>query len=226
MCVRARSRKTNRLDSSRLCKHRIHFNYAFVPHSHVRASECVCCCDHCYNGMSAAAIDKRPLWVARRRQLGPSANIWWAKNKLFSHVRLGAKCVDRFTNQDDSPSVSVANKMRGERNHTHKAHHCNEKANKQLNEPNWKRRNVIYSCLRCSIIIVFICHRSFPFSCNSNNNMRTFFSCCALFFLFLSLALCFCSVWCNCCCCFRRHRRCYRAYTIFVPVQTDSARMQ
>lgn len=64
----------------------------------------------------------------------------------------------------------------------------NKKANKQPTQrPNSTRRNVIYSCLRCSIIIVFMCHRSFPFSCNSNNNMRTFFSCCVLFFLARSL---------------------------------------
>lgn len=84
-------------------------------------------------------------------------------------------------------------------NSTMSAHNSNEKkrANKRFNDRN-ERRNVIYSCLRCSIIIVFMCHRSFPFSCNSNNNMRTFFSCCVLFFR--------CVPFC-CCRCHRRRRR-------------------
>lgn len=39
-----------------------------------------------------------------------------------------------------------------------------------------------------------MCHRSFPFSCNSNNNMRTFFSCCVLFFCILLLSFRCCAV--------------------------------
>lgn len=77
-------------------------------------------------------------------------------------------------------------RMRGARSRSHNSAHREEKANKRLQRPN-ERQSVIYSCLRCSIIIVFMCHRSFPFSCGSNNNMRTFFSCCVLFFLFRSL---------------------------------------
>lgn len=45
-------------------------------------------------------------------------------------------------------------------------HSCVEKSKQNVSALS-REHNVIYSCLRCSIIIVFMCHRSFPFSCIS-----------------------------------------------------------
>lgn len=134
---------------------------------------------------------RRQLWAQWNPYDGRKINYFSMYCKMYLGLdRLRIKTKTRFTLFLSALSLNAWSTHSHNKARTLQSEKCKNKkiqlnkANKQLNDQT-ERRNVIYSCLRCSIIIVFMCHRSFPFSCNSNNNMRTFFSCCVLFFLVL-----------------------------------------